>query len=317
MSASTSTSAYIPHPLSPEHRIHLITCAPSSPAADPVLLVHGLGSAASFWLPALATPAGRLLTSHRTVYAIDAYGHGVSDFVAAEDSLDAAAETVRGVIEWLLKDKPGGKVVLGGHSMSGVSTVSRVMPVCGDANLAIPETQQLVTSLVAARHPDLISKLFLLSPTLSLPAANRASLTQRAETVLTPTGRLDISGTVSTTGISPASHSRQPLASAFIRQLVITTDPRAYAQACKNLAAHPGWDADVRGITAEVVIVAGEEDYMVPSVEVRRHAEQVQGQRGRAVVMPDVGHWGALEVPERVAEELCMFVLGKEARPAL
>jgi pimeloyl-ACP methyl ester carboxylesterase len=116
-------STYIPHPLSPSSQIHLITCSPlRNTNTTPILLVHGLGSSASFWLPALATDVGRQLTSERQVYAIDAYGHGISDFVAQEDSLDRAAETVVGVIEGLIKESGKEKVVLVGHSMSGVSS---------------------------------------------------------------------------------------------------------------------------------------------------------------------------------------------------
>lgn len=125
---SAFTSSYIPHPLSPSSRIHLVTCAaPSASAASPILLVHGLGSSASFWLPALSTDQGRRLTSERQVYAIDAYGHGVSDFVKEEDSLDRAAETVAGVIEHLVKETGKGKFILVGHSMSGVSTFYSVL----------------------------------------------------------------------------------------------------------------------------------------------------------------------------------------------
>ena len=115
-------SSFIPHPLSSASRIHLVSCdAPASKSSTPLLLVHGLGSSASFWLPALSTAQGKTLTSQRQVYAIDAYGHGVSDFVSAEDSLDRATETVVGVIEHLLKESGQDKVILAGHSMSGVS----------------------------------------------------------------------------------------------------------------------------------------------------------------------------------------------------
>ena len=116
-------SSFIPHPLVPASRIHLVTCdLPASESSTPLLLVHGLGSSASFWLPTLSTAQGRTITSERQVYAIDAYGHGVSDFVSAEDSLDRAAETIVGVIEHLLKESGKDKIILAGHSMSGVSS---------------------------------------------------------------------------------------------------------------------------------------------------------------------------------------------------
>ncbi|KAJ9094351.1 hypothetical protein QFC20_006919 [Naganishia adeliensis] len=297
-------SSYIPHPLSPSSRIHLITCSPpSSTNTTPILLIHGLGSSASFWLPALSTDVGRQLTADRQVYAIDAYGHGISDFVVQEDSLDRAAETVVGVIEGLVKESGKDKVVLVGHSMSG-----------------------LVTSLVAARRPDLIEKLckpasqailtltlttsppVLLSPTLSLPTPNRESLLTRSTTVLEPTGHLAISSTVSSTGISPLTHRSNPLCAPFIKHLILTTKPQAYAQACRNLASHPGWDADVSRIQCPVFILAGSEDYMVSTSEVEKRAAQVPKGKGSFEVMQGIGHWGGLEVPEKVAEALKRFV---------
>ncbi|GHJ90072.1 hypothetical protein NliqN6_6474 [Naganishia liquefaciens] len=279
-------SSFIPHPLSSASRIHLVSCdAPASKSTSPLLLVHGLGSSASFWLPALSTAQGKTLTSERQVYAIDAYGHGVSDFVSAEDSLDRAAETVVGVIEYLLKESGQDKVILAGHSMSG-----------------------LVTSLVAARRPDIVSKLFLLSPTLSLPSNNRESLRTRAQTVTTPQGHLDISSVVSTTGISPSTHAANPFAAPFIKHLILTTNPSAYAQACSNLASHPGWDADVESVQCEVFILSGSEDYMVSVAEVEKRAAQVPGGKGKFSIMQDVGHWGGLEVPEKVAEALVNFI---------
>lgn len=312
-------SSFIPHPLSPTSRIHLVTCdPPASQSSTALLLVHGLGSSASFWLPTLSTAQGRTITSERQVYAIDAYGHGVSDFVPTEDSLDRAAETIVGVIEHLLRESGKDKIILAGHSMSGVSSpasfstmLSKVVP-------------QLVTSLVAARRPDLIAKLctplilpafrftnplpVLLSPTLSLPSANRESLRTRSQTVTTPQGHLDISSLVSTTGISPSTHATNPFAASFIKHLILTTKPSSYAQACTNLAAHPGWDADVGNLRCEVFILSGGEDYMVSVTEVQKRAAQVPGDRGKFAIMQDVGHWGGLEVPEKVAEALVEFI---------
>ncbi|KAJ9120324.1 hypothetical protein QFC24_005278 [Naganishia onofrii] len=156
----------------------------------------------------------------------------------------------------------------------------------------------------------------LLSPTLELPATNRTALSERATTVLSAEGHLQISSAVSSTAISLTSHAAQPLAAGFIKHLVLTTRAEAYAQACRNLSSHPGWAADVGGIQCEVFILGGEEDYMVSSAEVMERAGQVPEGRGKGVVMRDVGHWGALEVPERVARELLAFVRGEEAGKA-
>ncbi|KAJ9092540.1 hypothetical protein QFC21_006771 [Naganishia friedmannii] len=365
------TSSFIPHPLSKSHKIHLITSSPPPPpstsitttstttttttTANPVLLIHGLGSAASFWLPSLSTVAGQHLCAQRQVYAIDAYGHGVSDFVGNEEnSLDRAAETVKGVIEYLVGGAGAGagagaagnngKVVLVGHSMSGMDAC--VLALLGF--LKKRKTKRLTSAAAAAsgranayrvglsldndimgtnRTPSSLEmngvdgvegtdRGVLLSPTLELPPANRASLSERAATVLSPEGHLQISSAVSSTAISRTSHVQQPLAAAFIKHLVLTTRAEAYAQACKNLSSHPGWAADVAQIQCEVFILGGEEDYMVPGPEIMKRAEQVPDGRGRGVIMQNVGHWGGLEVPERVAQELLAFVQGEKAGKA-
>lgn len=126
----------------------------------------------------------------------------------------------------------------------------------------------------------------------------------------TPQGHLDISSLVSTTGISPSSHAANPFAAPFIKHLILTTNPSSYAQACTSLAAHPGWDADVGNLRCEVFILSGSEDYMVSVTEVQKRAAQVPGGRGKCAIMQDVGHWGGLEVPEKVAAALVEFIKG-------
>ncbi|KAJ9112241.1 hypothetical protein QFC22_006325 [Naganishia vaughanmartiniae] len=163
----------------------------------------------------------------------------------------------------------------------------------------------------------ILSRTVLLSPTLELPPANRASLSERASTVLKREGHLQISQAVSSSAISLTSHAEQPLAAAFIKHLVLTTRAESYAQACRNLSAHPGWAEDVGQIGCEVFILGGEEDYMVPGADIMKRAEQVPEGRGKGVIMKNVGHWGGLEVPEQVGEELLKFVQGEEGKVAL
>lgn len=47
---------------------------------------------------------------------------------------------------------------------------------------------------------------------------------------------------------------------------------------------------------------------MVPTAEVERRAAQVPEGHGRLEVMPGIGHWGGLEVPDKVAGALKAFV---------
>jgi hypothetical protein len=47
---------------------------------------------------------------------------------------------------------------------------------------------------------------------------------------------------------------------------------------------------------------------MVPTSEVEQRVAQVSGGKGKFEVMQGIGHWGGLEVPEKVAEALKRFV---------
>lgn len=47
---------------------------------------------------------------------------------------------------------------------------------------------------------------------------------------------------------------------------------------------------------------------MVSTSEVEKRAAQVPGGKGSFEVMQGTGHWGGLEVPEKVAEALKRFV---------
>lgn len=124
----TFKSIFLPHPLSPSSRVHVLE-SDSSDIADqnknknkPIVFCHGLGSASSYWLPLLWTSDGTAILKDRKVFALDLYGHGISDFVREEDGLDKAAESVGMIIEELLKKTGHGRVVLCGHSLSGVSS---------------------------------------------------------------------------------------------------------------------------------------------------------------------------------------------------
>lgn len=146
----------------------------------------------------------------------------------------------------------------------------------------------------------------LLSPTLSPTQTVRDNLLARATLILTPDGPGQVASTVSTTGISSETHQVNPFAAPMIRLLVLGTKTSAYANACKMLASHPGWDVIKTKIECQVLILGGERDYMVSPEVARKQANELV--KGQIVEMEKVGHWGALEAPERVAKELRAFL---------
>lgn len=285
-------STYITHPRQSGAQVHVVTVTPSSGAADeltPLLLVHGLGSSSSYWLGLLGTRDGQELVKGRTVWAIDAYGHGKSGRRQDDKSIPDLTESLGAITEALLKDSKHQQVILSGHSMSGYTT-----------------------SLLAATRPDLIEKLVLHSPTVRLPDAGKQGLAKRGQDALASlSSQSQVALTVARTGVSPNSLEKNPLASAFIRHLILNTDQESYAVACNALATSTDDMFKPQDIKCPVHFVHGEKDYMVKEDVLRGWAKEMGGKTEAGVtVLPGIGHWGAVESPEEVAKAFKQAIVG-------
>ncbi len=127
----------------------------------------------------------------------------------------------------------------------------------------------------------------------------------RAAAVQTIEGKSGVAQTVSTAGVSEATRQNNPTAVAFIRHLVMHTQPEAYSAACEALAGSgSGWEPSK--ITCPVHILCGEADYMAGPPVVEGWAKELK--QGTSSVMPGIGHWGGIEAPHQVAEALVAFV---------
>ena len=105
----------------------------NDPAAEPAVFVHGLGGSAANW-----TDLAGLLRGRLAVDAIDLYGHGhCGPAPRGRYTLDAFADLVIAYVE----QSGRGPVHLAGNSMGGAISI-----------------------LVAARRPDLVRTLTLVSP---------------------------------------------------------------------------------------------------------------------------------------------------------
>nr|MDO8086465.1 alpha/beta hydrolase [Candidatus Sigynarchaeum springense] len=100
---------------------------------QPVVLLHGITDNGLCW-----SRVARALEGEFDVIMVDARGHGKSAIEQSDFSFGLMADDVAGLIQALDFQKPP---ILGGHSMGGQ-----------------------VATLVAARHPDLVSRIFLEDP---------------------------------------------------------------------------------------------------------------------------------------------------------
>lgn len=91
-----------------------------------------------------------------------------------------------------------------------------------------------------------------------------------------------------------------PLASAFIRELLLAQDPAGYCSNCRVIvnAKPPNYGK----ISIPVLILAGEEDKSAPLEGCKKMFEEMGTAEKRLEVMKGVGHWHCLEAFEDVAK---------------
>jgi pimeloyl-ACP methyl ester carboxylesterase len=259
---------------------------------DPALYVHGLGGSSTNW-----TDLAALLTEHVDGMALDLPGFGGSDPARDGDySLAAHARVVARVIEqW---DR--GPVHLAGNSLGGAISV-----------------------LVAARRPDLVKTLTLVSPAMpdlrprlgpevfvgafGVPGlrrlvdrwVSRGTVEQRVR------GVLDIC--FADPSVIPEVRWNEAVADER-RQLTVPWARAAFAGSVRGILAsylrfgsRSLW-AEAARITAPTAVIWGERDRLVDVVLAPRTARTIPG--ATLLVLPNIGHVAHLEAPPAVARAI-------------
>jgi pimeloyl-ACP methyl ester carboxylesterase len=288
-------------------RIHVRSTPPEAAGAAPALFVHGLGGSAHNW-----TDLAGALRNRFAVEAIDLPGHGRSGPAPRNDySLDAHAATV---IHYL--DQSGrGPVHLAGNSMGGAVSV-----------------------LVAARRPDLVRTLTLISPAVpdnrvrAFPLRNDP----RAAVVVVPgLGELAlrhynrrysvearVRGTIALCFADPSRYPAQRLREAVTEQTARMSMPwaeTAVARSTRGLAAaqfiraRVGW-ATLRRLDMPTLVVWGDTDRLVAPDLAPYVAAAIP--RARLLLLEDVGHTAMMEVPDVTARAMVALVDDAAALPS-
>jgi pimeloyl-ACP methyl ester carboxylesterase len=245
--------------------------------------VHGLGGALNTWiynLPALAA-------THRVV-AVDLPGFGASDHPRTPMSIDDHAELLAAFSERLALGLP----VVVGHSMGG-----------------------MITTALAARHPQSVSGLVLVSGGALRVSSMRLAMISalfgafRGAGHATGAPRLLVrSRTLRNVLLRPVFHDPGALAVWLVSELVPAVPPAGVADALRAVAR-----ADVAShlVRCPVLIVWGAEDRLVPV----SYAKQLAATFADAAltVLPAVGHCAMLERPHAFNELLAEFVSRRQA----
>lgn len=274
-------------------RMHVRRTDPawSPPGVPTAVYVHGLGGSANNW-----TDLGAQLAPHAAGVAVDLPGFGFSE---PDDGFDfSMSAQADGLAAWL--DGSGtGPVHLFGNSMGGA-----------------------IVALLAARRPDLVRTLTLVSPAVPdlRPDARRLSDPRLALAFLPVIGK-PVRRRLA--AMSPQKRAQQVVDLCFadpdavppprLEQLAAEHGERmqltwaAPALARSTMAIVRDWCrwgsgslwAALRSVQAPTLVIWGTEDKVISARKARRTVEQVP--RGKLMLLSNTGHVAQMEHPAAVA----------------
>ena len=93
----------------------------------------------------------------------------------------------------------------------------------------------------------------------------------------------------------------------FIRELIMQSDPKAYASHCQAIV--DSQELDFAAIKAPALFIAGSEDKSAPLEGVKYIHEHISSSKKELKVFDGCGHWHCVETPDRVAKEIEDFCL--------
>jgi len=253
----------------------------------PLVMVHGLGGNALNWMD-----VGPSLASRHRAVALDLAGFGQTPLFNRSAALGANEELVYGFIAKLF-DEP---VVLMGNSMGGHISI-----------------------LVAADHPELVSRLVLVDPAvpgvhvrrpappmlgvmaaLSVPGLAENLLDRRLKSV---SAEQLVRETLALVCADPSRLSRDIVEAHMQltreRARLGSQNQRAFVQATRSLGlrmADPRFWPHARKVQAPVLVVHGQLDRLIPVAAARELVNRVRG--WELEVLEGVGHVPMMETPD-------------------
>ncbi|MDH5278950.1 MAG: alpha/beta fold hydrolase [Actinomycetota bacterium] len=278
------------------HRLYVRSAPPVDRRAEPAVMVHGLGGRSANW-----TDLMELLRHRLASVAPDLPGFGLSAPPDDGDyGLDALTASVRGVVE-----RHGAPVHLFGNSLGGAVCVR-----------------------LAARRPDLVRSLVLVSPALPDLRPRRTvvgvpvlAVPGLGEQMWRQLARLPVERQVQSMlelnfgDPSVVSPSRRAEAVAeFRRRFTLPYAGDALSRTTRGLLrafVEPGptglWREASR-LQLPCLVLYGGRDRLVDPRRARRAARTIPD--ARVVTLPTVGHMGQVEQPALVARLVGRFLDG-------
>lgn len=233
-----------------------------------VTLVHGVGASLGSWddiVPALA--------ERFTVVRLDLRGHGRSDRIAGECTLEDLAADVRHVWDTLGIEK----TYLAGFSLGG-----------------------LIAQWLALSHPERIDKLAIISAVAGRTPEEREKVAERLA-LLKSAGISGISAAAEERWFTPAFRADHPERVRQVMAELLANDPQSYAAAYTVFATSDLADR-LTEIRHPTLIITGENDVGSNTRMARMMHERIA--RSSLFILPGLRHNLLVEAPDRVRELL-------------
>jgi pimeloyl-ACP methyl ester carboxylesterase len=246
----------------------------------PVVLLHAFPMSSAMWANQRTGLAGRC-----RVITPDQRGFGASPLRGdpaslAKPSLTTAADDLMRVLDKLELQQ----VVLGGLSMGGY-----------------------VAMAFLRRHPERVRGLILANTKASADSEDGAANRERiAAEVLAAGSSAPLLDEVFPKLLGASTLADRPQVVQQVREQVEQAPPAAVAWAQRAMAARPDSLDTLRAVTVPALVIAGDEDQLMPTAEADAMAEALP--KGRLVRIPGAGHLSAIEDPTAFNAEIDTFL---------
>lgn len=241
-----------------------------------VVLLHGYPLNRTMWTEL----ADRLAPRFRVVLP-DLPGHGGSDAPSRPYPMGWMADSVLETLDALGVPSP---FVLGGLSMGGY-----------------------VAQALAVEHPGRPRGLVLMNTRAIADTAEQARNREQTAAQVEQTGDVGpVAQAMLPRLLAASSIANQPGLSERVERMMLDTRPAGVAGALRGMAIRPDRLADLPRISVPTLVVASDQDAIVPVAEAQAMAAALPA--SRLVVIPGVGHLSPMEAPDAVFQAIGSFL---------
>ncbi len=239
-----------------------------------ILFVHGFPFSRAIWQPQITAFA----KNHRVI-APDLRGHGESSSPTGVYTMETFADDLNALIE----ERKCGPVVLVGHSMGGY-----------------------ISFAFYRKFPQKVRALILFCTRAGVDSEEgktaRENLAQRAERE----GAVAVVEQMLPKMLAPAIAASRPDLAAQVRDLMLATSVNGLAGSLRGMAARPSSVELLPKIAVPALVVAGENDLIIPAAETETMAKTIPN--AELAMISHAGHLASLENPDEIIMRMQQFL---------